>query len=83
MPPVQLARIDYIYDNQEDKLYLTEINTIPGSMAFYLWEAAGLSFQEQITRSIEQAAKDNEFRKSLKLEYESDIVEKFVSSKGQ
>ena len=47
-------------------------------MAFYVWEATGISFTQQITDLIEQAVKDNELIKSRKLDYESDIVEKFV-----
>ena len=36
-----VVRIDYMYDRISEKLYITEINTIPGSLAFYLWENAG------------------------------------------
>ena len=37
-----VVRIDYIIDTDEDKVYLNEINTIPGSFAFYLWNHDGL-----------------------------------------
>jgi len=78
-----LVRIDFMVDKKTDKIYFTEINTIPGSMSFYLWEAKGLTFEEQITRSIEEAVKRQEFRNKLNLEYETDIVEKFVSNASQ
>ena len=58
--------------------HLTEINPIPGSMAFYLWEATGITFTEQISDLIEQSFVDFDYKQSLKLDYESDIVEKFV-----
>ena len=33
-----------IVDRADGKVYVNEINTIPGSLSFYLWEATGLSF---------------------------------------
>lgn len=72
-----MVRIDFMV-TKNGQIYLTEINPIPGSMAFYLWEASGITFPEQITDLIEQSIKDFEYQQSLKLDYESDIVEKFV-----
>lgn len=39
-----VVRIDYMFDSASQELYITEINTIPGSHAFYLWEACGLPY---------------------------------------
>jgi D-alanine-D-alanine ligase len=66
----------------KDELYLTEVNPIPGSMSFYLWEASGISFKDQITELIEQAIKDSTLQTSLNLEYSSDIIDKYINSKG-
>ena len=74
-----MVRIDFMA-TRLGKIYVTEVNPIPGSMAFYLWEATGISFTQQITDLVEQAIKDNELVKSRKLDYESDIVEKFIKS---
>lgn len=52
-----VARIDFMIDGEEDKVYLNEINTIPGSLAFYLWEAAGLSYPALLDRLISLARK--------------------------
>ncbi len=65
------------------KLYLIEVNPIPGSMAFYLWEASGISFTDQITDLINEAIRDYEMDSSKKLTYHTDIIEKFVNSTGQ
>lgn len=73
-----MVRIDFMVS--KGKVYLTEINPIPGSMAFYLWEATGITFTQQITDLIEQAILDFKYQQSLKLDYESDIVDKFVKS---
>lgn len=72
-----MVRIDFM-QAKEGELLLTEINPIPGSMAFYLWEASGISFKQQITDLIEQAVVDAHTSKSTALDYQSDIVEKFV-----
>ena len=47
-----VARIDFMIDQSTEKIYANEINTIPGSLSFYLWEATGVSFQQLIERLI-------------------------------
>ena len=47
-----VARIDFMIDESTEKIYVNEINTIPGSLSFYLWEATGVSFQQLIERLI-------------------------------
>jgi D-alanine-D-alanine ligase len=72
------VRIDFMFDLDSKSLYITEINTIPGSLAFYLWEASGVPFRDQITASIDQSFVEQKHKDLLKFQYESDIVEKFV-----
>jgi D-alanine-D-alanine ligase len=75
-----LVRIDFMVDeSRPDEPFITEINTIPGSVSYYLWEAVGESFTEQITHALTDAVRQFESRHTLDLEYESDIVEKFVA----
>ena len=50
-----VARIDFMIDESDGKIYVNEINTIPGSLSFYLWEATGLSFDNLVERLIEIA----------------------------
>ncbi len=52
-----VARIDFMIDEENGKFYYNEINTIPGSLAFYLWEALGMKYKEQLDRMIELALK--------------------------
>ncbi len=47
-----IVRIDYIYDLDSKILYFNEINTIPGSMAFYLFEPVGIDYISLIERLI-------------------------------
>jgi D-alanine-D-alanine ligase len=73
------ARIDMLFENKSGELFVNEINPIPGSVAFYLWEASGIQFQEQITQSLERAFEAKNEREAYRLEYETNIVEKFVN----
>jgi D-alanine-D-alanine ligase len=54
-----LGRVDFLLDPANDKLYVNEINTMPGftSISMYpkLWEATGLKYRDLITRLIELA----------------------------
>lgn len=52
-----VARIDFIVDNRTDELWFNEINTLPGSLAHYLWVAStpSLTYTELLTAMIEEA----------------------------
>ena len=69
-----VVRIDYMYDKHSDKLYITEINTIPGSLAFYLWENAGISYSTLIDRMIDYAVKAHADKNQANYAYSSDIL---------
>ena len=69
-----VVRIDYMFDRKTEKIYITEINTIPGSLAFYLWENAGLSYSRLIDRMVGYAEKAFEDKNSANFAYTSDIL---------
>ena len=50
-----VARIDFMIDEATGNLFFNEINTIPGSFSFYLWEPSGVPFDELMHRMIEIA----------------------------
>lgn len=50
-----VVRIDFLVDKGTLKPFVCELNTIPGSLAFYLWEATGLSFEMLIKELVEIA----------------------------
>ena len=64
-----VVRIDFLTDRETGEFWLNEINTIPGSLSFYLWEPAGVKYPELLDRLIALALK--RYRK------ESDIVYSF------
>lgn len=52
-----VSRIDVMIDEKDGSIYVNEINTIPGSLSFYLWEATGISFKELMNRLVQLALK--------------------------
>jgi D-alanine-D-alanine ligase len=47
-----VSRVDFLVSPDEKTIYINEINTIPGSLAFYLWEASGLKFPHLLDKLI-------------------------------
>ncbi len=72
------ARIDFLFDG--NNIFVNEINTIPGSIAFYLWEGKGTSFKQLITRIIELAEKQHDQRKVNIVSYDIDLLNKMGAS---
>ncbi|WP_242452636.1 D-alanine--D-alanine ligase family protein [Duncaniella freteri] len=52
-----VSRIDFIIDDDTKEIFVNEINTIPGSLSFYLWEATGLSFDALMDTLVKLALK--------------------------
>lgn len=48
-----VVRIDYIFDTKNNRLYFNEINTIPGSMAYYLFEPLSIDYISLVDLMIE------------------------------
>ena len=65
-----VTRIDFMIDMATDKIYINEINTIPGSLAFYLWEPKGVKYKELLERLIQLALK--RYRQGEKINYTFD-----------
>ena len=78
-----VVRIDYMFDRDSEKLFITEINTIPGSLAFYLWENAGMKYNVLIDHMIGYAEKAHEDKNRANYAYTSDILKNVsFGSKG-
>ena len=66
-----VSRIDYIIDVDKGELYVNEINTIPGSLSFYLWEPKGVDFKALCDKLINIAIKRASKRE--KIIYSNDV----------
>lgn len=69
-----VARIDFLNDKETGELWVNEINTIPGSLAFYLWQEVRLSFDGLMDELVRLAFKRQRERESLTFTYESNIL---------
>lgn len=77
-----VSRVDVIVDADNDNVYVNEINTIPGSLSFYLWEATGLSFDKLMDRLVQLALKRNRERQQKTVSYDANIFSMGGGVKG-
>lgn len=69
-----VSRIDFMIDEEEDKLYFNEINPIPGSLSFYLWEPVGVPYKELLDRMIQLALKRARIEDALTFTFDTNIL---------
>ena len=69
-----VSRIDFMIDEEEDKLYFNEINPIPGSLSFYLWEPVGVPYKDLLDRMIQLALKRTRIEESLTFTFDTNIL---------
>ncbi len=67
------VRLDFLYDTEKKVLYFNEINNIPGSLAFYLWEKVDLSFNALIESILDIGIKNEYMKAHLTLSYHANI----------
>ena len=77
-----VVRIDYLIDSKTKKYYVNEPNTIPGSLAFYLWKEMGISYKEELDEIISVAIREFKNKTKKVRSFESNILEGFNGSKG-
>ncbi len=71
-----VARIDYFVNKEKTKFWINEVNSPPGSMAFYLWEPTGLKYKDLIDQLIEQGLKRSQNQKKTQYTFVSSLLAK-------
>lgn len=69
-----VSRIDFMIDTQTNQLYVNEINTIPGSLAFYLWEPVGVKYDELLDRMVTLALKRDREQNEISYSFDTNIL---------
>lgn len=69
-----VVRIDYLLNDKTGEIYANEINTIPGSLSFYLWEATGLKYTDMIDKLVSLAFKRQRNRDNLTFTIKTNIL---------
>lgn len=76
------TRIDFLINKATGAVYLNEVNTIPGSLAFYLWQAVDLDFDELCDEMIKIAIKTKREQMQQVTTFETNVLENFNGAKG-
>ena len=77
-----VSRVDLIADKSTGEVFVNEINTIPGSLSFYLWEATGLSFSGLMNRLVALALKRRRQEDEKTVSYDQNIFNLSGGVKG-
>lgn len=73
------ARVEFLYDKKNDKLYVNEINSIPFCFAHHMWESRHISYKELLNILLKDAI-DNEVKlQNMTLVMDSDIIAKMTN----
>ncbi len=76
-----VARVDFLISRSEE-VYVNEINTIPGALSFYLWEAVGMQYRDLLTKLIDLACQAFDDRRANIVSYDvSDLLK--IGSQGK
>ncbi len=70
-----VSRIDFMIDMSCGEVYLNEINTIPGSLAFYLWEPLGMKYEHLLDNMIQLALKADRENHKVVYSFETNVLE--------
>ncbi|MCR5557546.1 MAG: D-alanine--D-alanine ligase [Butyrivibrio sp.] len=70
-----VSRIDFMIDMDTNEVYLNEINTIPGSLSFYLWEPLGVKYSQLLDEMIELALKADRESHKVVYSFETNVLE--------
>ena len=69
-----VVRIDFMINSKTGKIYANEINTIPGSFAFYLWERSGIKFDALLDKLVDIAINHKSEKDKLLSNFVSSVL---------
>ncbi len=72
-----VCRIDFMMDAETKTIYVNEINTIPGSLAFYLWTESGLTFPQLMDELVRIALDRKRRRDRMTFSYDTNLLETY------
>lgn len=77
-----VARVDFLINDKDKKLYINEINTIPGGLSCYLWMAKKMSPGELIDNLVKLAMDEQKKKDETIYSFEGNLLENYDSIKG-
>lgn len=70
-----VSRIDFMMDSATGEIWLNEINTIPGSLSFYLWEPLGVKYSELLDKMIALALKRAREEQGITYSFDTNVLQ--------
>lgn len=70
-----VSRIDFMMDTKTGNIWLNEINTIPGSLSFYLWEPIGVKYSQLLDKMISLALKRERESENITYTFDSNVLQ--------
>lgn len=70
-----IARLDFLVEEETESVYLNEINTMPGSLSFYLWRESGLSNAMVVDHLVTLARDANADKRRNTYDYKTSLIE--------
>lgn len=70
-----VSRIDFMMDTATGEIWLNEINTIPGSLSFYLWEPIGVKYTELLNKMISLSLKREREQENITFSFDSNVLQ--------
>ena len=77
-----VCRIDFLIDKKNEKVYVNEPNTIPGSLSFYLWQPTGKEYKTLLDDVITIAIKDYKKKSKKICSFDNNLLQNFGGLKG-
>ena len=77
-----VVRIDFLIDKKNKKVYANEINSIPGSLSFYLWDKTDKNYQELLNSVLNIAIRDYKDRVNKTHTFDTNILANFQNNGG-
>ena len=80
-----VVRIDFLMNDETKEIWFNEINTIPGSLSFYLWEATGVKFSELLDEVVSLGLKRKREQDTVSYSFDTNVLAgiKLGGSKGK
>ena len=69
-----IARLDFLIQKDEGTVYFNEINTIPGSFSFYLWEEDGMNMKDLMLELVDIAIKQHRNKTGRIRSYDTNLL---------
>ena len=69
-----VARVDSFVNEDTGETWVMEINTVPGSFSFYLWEPSGVGFSELLNELVDIAIQSHRAKSELMFTFESTML---------